>query len=67
MSNNDDEIYPFLGMVLAIMNMGHYKPLFAKLIKIGPEFLTFERRDGQRVLIKRKAIMSMAPINDGVA
>jgi hypothetical protein len=59
-----DEFIQFLGNVLKLKTQGHTLPLFGKLVSLSPEYLTFERRDGRRTLVKRQEILTIEPVRE---
>ena len=58
-NENVDVFVPFLGQITKVYTQGHVKPLFGRLVEISNRFLTFERRDGRRVLVMRSAILTI--------
>jgi hypothetical protein len=66
-NDEDGELYQFLGLILRIVNENHKLPLYGRLTAITPQFLTIERKDGHKTLIKRKAILLIEPVRNQVA
>jgi hypothetical protein len=56
-----DEFAPLLGVVTGVLIEGHKIPLYGKLVALSPGFLTLERRDGSKVIVRRKAILIAIP------
>jgi hypothetical protein len=56
-----DEFAPLLGVVIGVLTEGHKIPLYGRLVALSPGFLTLERRDGTKVIVRRKAILTAMP------
>jgi hypothetical protein len=55
----EDELLPYLGKVCRVMTQNHELPLFAKLIGLSAQFVTFERKDGRKTLVNRRSIQTI--------
>lgn len=60
----EDEFLPFLGKVVKIMSEGHGLPLYGRLVALSGQFLTFERKDGRRTLVKRRQVLTIEPVRN---
>jgi hypothetical protein len=60
-SKFEDELLPYLGMIVKIRSQGHGLPLYGRLVSLSEQFATFERRDGRRVLVGRRQILTIEP------
>jgi len=60
----ENEYAPYLGVIVAVLM--HSGRLNGKLVEIGPKNITLERRDGSKVLIKRKAVQAIFPVGSQV-
>lgn len=59
-----DEFLPFLGQIVRLTTEGHVLPLHGRLIALSRQFLTFERRDGRRTLVRRSGVLTIEPIRN---
>lgn len=57
----NDEFEQFSSKIVKIHTEGHKLPLFGKLVGLSEQFLTIERKDARRVLIKRRHVLSIEP------
>lgn len=56
-----DEFAPLFGIIIGVLTEGHKIPLYGKLVALSPGFLTLERRNGSRVIVRRKTILTAVP------
>jgi hypothetical protein len=60
-NQNGDEFGPYQGQIVKAYTQGHEKPLFGRIVEISDKFLTFDRRDGRKVLVSRDSVITIEP------
>lgn len=59
-----DEFIQFLDKIVKVETEGHRLPLYGRLVALSWLFLTFERKDGRRVLIRRHEVRTIEPVRN---
>jgi ribosome maturation factor RimP len=55
----EDDFAPFIGEQTKIRTQNFDRPLFGRLVSVSDTFLTVERRDKRRVLIRRDRLLTI--------
>jgi hypothetical protein len=61
----EDELAPFMGDVCEVRTERFSRPLYGRMISIGPLFVTFERHDGRQIAIRKRDILQIQPAKRG--
>jgi hypothetical protein len=58
---NEDEYNLLIGDICEIVTTATTIPLFGKLVAVSPQALTFERKDGRRIVVQKRYAVSVQP------
>ena len=61
---NTDQFTQYLGNLVLVAIEGSSRMIAGRLINLSDGFLTLEKRDGRRALIRRKSIVAVEPMKD---
>jgi len=62
--DNEDEFMSFLGSVTRAYTRTHNLPIYGRLVSASPDWLTFEKVDGRRVLVRRSEVLTIEPARE---
>lgn len=60
----EDEFVSFLGSVTRAYTKTHNLPIYGRLISLSRDWLTFEKVDGRRVLVRRSEVLTIEPARE---
>jgi RNase P/RNase MRP subunit p29 len=58
---NEDEYTLLIGDICEIVTTATTTPLFGKLVDVSQQTLTFERKDGRRIVVQKRYAVSVQP------
>lgn len=61
MAKKEDEYTLLIGDICEVTTTMSTKPTFGKLIAVGPQTLTFERKDGRRLVVQKRYTIAVQP------